>query len=215
MAKGKTYRKKPKRVKQGVVGVSKDRLKLYRKTQSQIDRVNKRMMALDKGGYAGTWASKKYFNRILGEKVSSNIEIVKKRGKPVGVKLKPKITNTQLIAVNKASQQFLVSKTSTIKGIKSVRGETLKSLKVSLSDEDNELSDEDVEFLYDMLELEEMQDLVESFGASDIWAVSQDAIEKKDSKEKFIERFEKQIADLNDEDMKRKAEKLYEYLSSK
>lgn len=212
---GKTYRRKPKRVKRGVAKISKDRLKLYRKTQSQIDRVNKRMVALDKQGYAGTWASKKYLNRITGNKVANNIEIIKKRGKPVGVRLKPSVTNTQLIAINKASQQFLVSKTSTVKGIKDTRRETLKSLKVSLSEYDNEMSDEDVEFLYDMLELEEMQDLVESFGASDIWAVSQDAIEKKDSEEEFLDRFEKQIADLNDEDMKRKAKRLYEYLSSK
>lgn len=212
---GKTYRKKPKRLKQGVAKISKDRLKLYRKTQSQIDRVNKRMLALDKGGYAGTWSAKRFLNRIYGEKISNNVTVVTKRGKPVGIKLKPKVTNTQLIAINKASQQFLVSKTSTVKGIKEVRKETISTLKVSLSEEGKELSDEDVEFLYDMLELQEMQDLVESFGASTIWAVSQDAIEKGDSEEQFLDRFERQIADLNDEDMKRKAKRLYEYLSSK
>lgn len=212
---GKTYRKKPKRLKQGVAVMSKDRLKLYRKTQSQIDRVNKRMLALDKGGYAGTWSAKRFLNRIYGEKISNNVTVVTKRGKPVGIKLKPKVTNTQLIAINKASQQFLVSKTSTVKGIKEVRKETISTLKVSLSEEGKELSDEDVEFLYDMLELQEMQDLVESFGASTIWAVSQDAIEKGDSEEQFLDRFERQIADLNDEDMKRKAKRLYEYLSSK
>ena len=212
---GKTYRKKPKRLKQGVAVMSKDRLKLYRKTQSQIDRVNKRMLALDKGGYAGTWSAKRFLNRIYGEKISNNVTVVTKRGKPVGIKLKPKVTNTQLIAINKASQQFLVSKTSTVKGIKEVRKETISTLKVSLSEEGKELTDEDVEFLYDMLELQEMQDLVESFGASTIWAVSQDAIEKGDSEEQFLDRFERQIADLNDEDMKRKAKRLYEYLSSK
>lgn len=211
----KIYRRKPKRVKKGVVGISKDRLKLYRKTQAQIDRVNKRMDSLLKGGYAGTWASKKYINRITGGKLNGNIELIKRRGKVAGVRLKPSVTNTQLIAINKASQQFLVSKTSTIKGIKSVRGETIKSLKNSLSDFDNEISDEDAEFLYDMLELKDMQDLVESFGASTIWAVTQDAIESQDSEEEFLARFERQISDLEDQDMKKKASKIYEYLSSK
>lgn len=211
----KIYRRKPKRVKKGVIGISKDRLKLYRKTQAQIDRVNKRMDSLLKGGYAGTWASKKYINRITGGKMNGNIELIKRRGKVAGVRLKPSVTNTQLIAINKASQQFLVSKTSTVKGIKSVRGETIKSLKNSLSDFDNEISDEDAEFLYDMLELQDMQDLVESFGASTIWAVTQDAIESKDSEEEFLARFERQISDLEDQDMKKKVSRIYEYLSSK
>lgn len=208
------YRKRPKRKKEKKQ-VDRERLKLIRKTQEQINQVNKRMEKLLESGYAGTWSSKKFLNRVLGSKVSGNVDVVRKRGKIVGIKLKSGATKTSLYAIHKASKQFLESKTSTVSGIKNVRDETIKSLKRSLSDFDKELSDNDVEFLYEMLEVQEMQDITEMFGASRMWNVAQDAIEEKDSKEEFLDRFEREIADLNDEDMKRKAEKLYEYISKK
>lgn len=206
----KTYRRKPKR--NNKITVDKERLKLYRKTQDQINQVNKRMEKLLD---SGTWSSKKFLNRIYGSKVSGNVEVIRKRGKIAGVKIKPSATKTSLYAIHKASRQFLDSKTSTVSGIKSVRDETIKSLKRSLSDFDKELTDDDVEFLYDMLEIQEMQDITEMFGASRMWSISQDAIEAKDTKEEFLERFEREISTLNDNEMRRKAERLYEYISSK
>lgn len=210
----KIYRKRPKRKKERQT-VNRERLRLYRKTQEQINQVNKRLEALAKGGYAGTWSSKKLLNRVLGTKVSGNVDVIKRRGKVTGIKLKGKITNTQLLAVHKASTQFLKSSTSTVSGIKEVRNKTISSLKNSLSDIDLELEEQDVEFLYDMLEVNEMQDIAESFGASRMWDISQDAIEANDSKEDFMARFEREIATLNDEDMKKKAEKIYDYISKK
>lgn len=210
----KIYRKRPKR-KKVTKQVDKERLKLIRKTQDQINQVNKRMETLLKSGYAGTWSSKKFINRVLGSKASGNVEVIRKRGKIAGIKLKQGATKTSLYAIHKASSQFLASKTSTVSGIKSVRDETIKSLKTSLSDFDKELDYDDVEFLYDMLEIQEMQDIAEKFGASRMWDISQDAIEAKDSKEDFMKRFEREVADLNDEDMKKKAEKIYDYIKKK
>lgn len=214
MAAGKIYRKKPKN-KNNRRGVSKERLKLFRKTQDQINQVNKKLNTLQKAGYAGTWSSKKLINRIGGPKIKGNVSVIRKRGKIAGIKLSSNISNTSLIAVHKASTQFLNSVTSTPEGIKSVRERTLESLKVSLSDVDMELSDDEVEFLYDMLELREMQDLTEQFGASRVWYLAQDSIDAKDSEEDFIKRFEREIADLKDDDMKKKAEAIYKYIQEK
>lgn len=210
----KIYRKKPKRKKEKTV-VNKERLKLYRKTQQQVDQVNKRLESLAREGYAGTWASRKLINRLTGSKTSKNIELVRKRGKISGIKISPSSSTTSLIAIHKASSQFLASATSTKAGIESVRKRTIDSLQKSLSDMDMELTEEDTEFLYEMLEIREMQDLTESFGASRVWDISQDAIEAKDTKEDFMKRFEREIASLNDEDMKNKANKIYEYISRK
>lgn len=210
----RTYRRKPKRNSNGIK-VDKERLKLIRKTQEQINQVNKRMEKLLDSGYSGTWSSKKFLNRIYGSRISGNVEVIRKRGKVAGIKLKPSATKTSLYAIHKASRQFLDSKTSTVSGIKSVREETIKSLKRSLSDFDKELTNDDVEFLYDMLEIQEMQDITEMFGASRMWSISQDAIEAKDSKEEFLERFEREISTLNDNEMRQKAERLYEYIKSK
>lgn len=211
---GKIYRKRPKKQKQKKQ-VDREKLKLIRKTQEQINQVNKRMEKLLQAGYEGTWSSKKFLNRIYGTKISGSVEVIRKRGKIAGIKLKPTATKTSLYAIHKASRQFLESKTSTVSGIKSVRDETIKSLKRSLSDFDKELTDDDVEFLYEMLEIQEMQDITEMFGASRMWSVSQDAIEANDTKEEFLERFEREISTINDNEMKRKAEKLYEYISKK
>ena len=214
MAKGnRAYRRVSKR-KTNVNVVNKERLKLERKTQEEINKVNKRLQSLQRGGYAGSWSSKKLMNR-LGTKRVGTLDVTRRGGAVTGVKLRKGLTNTQLIAVQKASRQFLESQTSTVKGIKEVREKTIASLQVSLSDMDKGLSNEDVEFLYDMLEIQEMQDLTEQFGASRIWDISQDSIEANESRESFLKRFEREIATLNDKDMLDKANRIYDYISKK
>ena len=212
--KSRIYRRTPKKRKEKRL-VDKERLKLYRRTEEQINQVNKRMKKLVNSGYEGTWSSRKFLNRVIGDKFKSKVEVVRSRGKISGVRLKGGLSKTQLYGVHKASRQFLESKTSTLEGIESVRKETLKSLRLSLSDIDSKLSKKDTEFLYNMLEMNEMRDLADDFGASNIWALAQDTIEYKDNKEEFLDRFERDIATLNDTDMKEKAEKIYEYLKPK
>ena len=207
MAKGsRAYRKTPKKTKSSY---SKESLKIYRQTQQKLAEVNKRLEKLSKNGYSGTWASRKLLNRLSGEKTNV-IERTQKGGQITGLKLKGKVSNTAMIAIQKASQQFLNSATSTVAGIKSVRERTIESLGVSLSTKKRKISNEEAEFLYEMLNDSDFLDFQQMVGASTMWNLIEDAREKHDSQNRFLKRLEDYAISLEDKDLREKAISLYE-----
>lgn len=202
MAKGnRAYRKAPKKR-----SVNRDMAVTYK----AINDINRRLSKLGSQGFGETWASKKLLNRLKGGKVNVVTVERTKGGQVKGLKLKKKLTKTEMIAVQKASRQFLASKTSTAKGIRSVREETIKSLQSSMSDTDKELSYEEAEALYDMLGDNDFDDFVAKVGASTMWNLIDDAIEARDSETAFLNRLERYAITLNDVDLREKAKRIYE-----
>lgn len=179
----------------------------YKDTLKLIKQANARITKLRQSGYdSGTWSSKKLNTRLQTSKIGAW-----HRGK---IKINENMTNTQLLAVQKATKQFLVSKTSTPKGINKVKKKTLESLSISLSDEDREkLTSEDAEFYYEMLGNNDFDYFNDKLGASTTWILIDEAIEKNDTEEKWLERLGNYIT-LNDEDVRNKAIRLYnKYIS--
>ena len=176
--------------------------KLYKETLKLVQKSNARLDSLQRHYKLGTWSSKKLMNRL-------DTNILKAWSIKGKIKLNNNLTNTQLKAIQKATKQFLESKTSTNKGIKSVKESTKESLKNSLS-LDNELDDEDVEEMYNMLSNNDFDYFNEKVGASTMWVIIDDAIEQNDSEEGFLERIERYAMTLNDLDVKEKARRLYE-----
>lgn len=176
--------------------------KLYKETIKLVQKSNARLDSLQRHYKLGTWSSKKLMNRL-------DTNILKAWSIKGKIKLNNNLTNTQLKAIQKATKQFLESKTSTNKGIKSVKESTKESLKNSLS-LDNELDDEDVEEMYNMLSNNDFDYFNEKVGASTMWVIIDDAIEQNDSEEGFLERIERYAMTLNDLDVKEKARRLYE-----
>lgn len=177
--------------------------RLERDTRKMVSKANSRLDALQRRYKSGTWASKKLANRL-----SSNKLRMFKNGK---IKLGKNPTRTQLIAVNKAVDQFLKSKTSTNKGIRSVREKTIESLKGSLSTEEKELSYDDAEQLYEMFGENNFQNIADKIGASALQACIEDAIDEQDNENSFIKRLEIYggVA-MNDLDIRQSAKSLYE-----
>lgn len=208
MAKGnRVYRKVPK--KRTNASYTSEKLKMYRQTQEKLSQVNKKLQALSKGGYSGTWSSRKLMNRLMG----GNIDVidVTRRGKQItGLKASKRLTKTEMVAIQKASQQFLVSKTSTIKGIKSVREQTISSLRGTMSTEKKELTNEEAEFLYDMLGDNDFDDFVSKVGASTMWNLIEDAKDAGDTQQGFLARLERMAITLEDKDLREKAMRIYE-----
>lgn len=201
---------------------------LFRQVQKQVRETNKRLEKLSRGYdvnkavrnpktgkfervskevkrvsyYAGTWASKKLINRLE----TSTLDAWSK-GK---VKIRENMTVTQLRAVQKATSQFMTSNTSTLKGIKSVKESTKESLKSTLSNEDlEEISDSEVETMYNMLSDNDFKFLSDKVGASTAWSLIEDAKEKNDTENGWINRLNRYAFEINDVDTRNKALAIY------
>ena len=201
---------------------------LYKEVRKQVNETNKRLEKLSRGydvnravrnpktgrfervskevkrvSYdTGTWASKKLINRLETSTLNAW-----SKGK---VKIREDMTITQLRAVQKATSQFMASKTSTLKGIQSVKESTKKSLKATLSDEDlKELSDNEVETMYSMLSDTDFTFLSDKVGASTAWSLIEDAKENNDTENGWINRLNRYAFEINDVDMRNKALAIY------
>ena len=128
----------------------------------------------------------------------------------LGIKLNKNLTTTQLLAIQRASRQFLRSKTSTVKGIKSVKDATIKSLKITMSDEEDEKSLDEATEMYNMLDDEDFKGISElkNVGASTLWELLDDAKERNMDQNQFIDFIEANIS-ANDLNLREKAINLY------
>ena len=179
---------------------------LYREVEKQVREANERLKSLDRFHSTDTWASGKLKKRIKTNKTKGLMY----KGKRI--KLKPQMTKTNLIQVQKATKQFLESATSTNKGIKKVKESTIKSLKDTLNlgrEKAKRLSDKDAEFLYSMLEDKQPRDLIDELGASTVWWEVDLARAQKTSEYVFIERLNNYLEQTMDDDLLNQAKHIY------
>lgn len=209
MAKGSRAYRRVQKGRKNVV-VNKKYLKEYRRTQQKLNEVSKKLQALSKSGYSGTWASRKLLNRLQGGKVGDVIDVTKRGGQITGIKAPKRLTKTEMIAIQKASSQFLVSKTSTKKGIEEVRKATIESLQTTLSTDKKKLTNEEAEALYDMLGDNDFDDFVSKVGASTMWNLIEDAKDAGDNEKSFLARLERMAITLEDVNLREKARRIYE-----
>lgn len=179
---------------------------LYREVQRQVREVNQRLNSLERRHARGTWSSGKLMTRIQSNKTKGLLY----KGKRI--KLKPKMTKTNLVQVQKATKQFLESSTSTNKGIKKVRESTIKSIKDTLNlgrDKTQRISDKDAEFLYSTLEDRKIRDLIDEIGASTVWWEVDLARQQHTSEYEFVERLNMYIEQGMDDDLREQAIHIY------
>lgn len=181
--------------------------KLVRETRKDIGKANARLKSLQRRYKKGTWATKKLADRL-------DSETLKAWSKTGRISIKGqlnKMTKTELTAIKKALKNFLMSETSTKKGIKKQERAVKNGIRELLSDPDKEISNEDAEFFYNMLEDKDFTTLAEQDYASEMWACIDDAIEYNDTKDSFLQRLEMYIGvDMQDLDKREKANRLYE-----
>lgn len=183
---------------------TKERAKLIADTRKIVSEANRRLKGLNQAGYKGTWASKKLADR-LDTKV---LNAWTKQGK---IKIDKTLTNTQLKAIQKATQQFMTSQTSKVSGIKKVKESTLDSLRATLS-KDIELDEMDVESAYEMLSNKDFDyfNKADRVEASTMWALIEDAKEYDQSEDTFISRLLNMYDSSNDLDAIERAKRLYD-----
>ena len=181
----------------------KPKVDLEKETRKLVSKANARLDSLQRRYRSGTWATKKLANRLS----SNKMKMWSKQGK---IKLGKNPNKQQLLAVNKAVNQFLKSQTSTKRGISRTRQKTIESLRGTLSTEDNEMSYEDAEKFYEMFGEDNFSNIADKIGASALQAVIEDAIEESDSENDFIKRLETYAGlSMNDLDIRESANSLY------
>lgn len=170
-----------------------------KKVEKAIQQTNKRIKSINKKykGTTYTWSINKLKNKVGNKFFKNNRIKLPKRIKPV-----------ELIKLYKDIESFLSDKQSTKSGIKEVREKAKQTMKKDLFE--NDITDEEVDDYYSLLEDSDFTGFLDrDFGASEFWAVIDDAIKSDDSEDEFIERLEI-MKDLSDENLRVKAERLYQ-----
>lgn len=185
------------------IELSSEQQQLFNELKKLSKRANQRIVRLEREFGKDTWATKKLRDKLATEP----LQAWSKTGR---VKVNKSMTTTQMKATIKATQQFLNSKTSTKRGIKQVKKTTIKQLAKSLGTDEEDLTDEEAEALYDMLSDDYVTDILKYIPASDFWALIEDAKEAGDSQESFISRISDYIEFGNDIDMRNKLIMIYE-----
>ena len=200
-------KKRRQAIKRRSIEKIKDReyKKLYREVKKQVNVVNERLNSLERYHKVGTWSTGKLTTRLRSNKTKGLLY----KGKRV--RLKPRMTKTNLIQVQKATKQFLESATSTNKGITKTKESTIKSLKDTLNfRKEKRMSDRDAESLYNMLGDKQTRNLVDEIGASLLMQEIMYAARNNLSFDSFVDRLNSYMAQDMDLDLKEEAKRIYD-----
>ena len=176
----------------------------FKIAQKQVQKVNERLKSLErkftKG--KGTWSVKLLRDKMDTEKIGA--------WKNNRLQVTKDMTRTQLLSVQKASSQFLKSKTSTKKGVEEVREETKKSLYKTLKLQNDDLTMADIDDFYILLGDADARPFIKTdvMGASALEIAISDAISYNDSEEDFLNRLET-FTTIADSELREKAKRLY------
>ena len=176
----------------------------YKIALKQVQKVNQRLKSLErqytKG--KGTWSVK-----LLRDKMDTNKIGAWKNNR---LTISKGMTRTQLIAVQRASSQFLASKTSTKKGVNVVREETKESLYRTLKLQDDDLTKADIDDFYILLGDADARPFLKTdvMGGSALQIAISDAISYNDTEQQFLERMET-FVNIADSELREKARRLY------
>lgn len=171
-----------------------------------IEMVNKKLNRLDSAGLYGSYASKKLLRNIQRD---SNIKYNRGKRSKVTVNVK-NLNRSQIRYYQKVLNSFLESKTSSAFGIKDVESRTREKLKQSLSEiRDEDLTEQDVEDFYTLVEDNDFRYFADKIGDSDIYILVNEAKSRDLKKRPFYEML-KQYMTVNTKEARDAARRLYE-----
>ena len=154
--------------------------KLVTKANQRITRIENKYG--DNAGL-GSWSVRNLYDALDNSVVNGISQLSGK------IKIDKSMTKSQLKAVEKATQRFLSSKTSTLKGIDSAKKLVRQGIQKTLADPNpkvhRNVTDKDAEILYSFLEDKTLRGTTEKIGASTLWNFLIDAKEKKESGDQF------------------------------
>lgn len=165
----------------------------FNKVVRLTGRVNRRINEINNTYGKRSWATNKLLNRLDVK----GIDVVR-GGK---IKIPKNLSEQKLKLVESALNNFLKMKTSNVRGIEDVIKRQKKNIKTSLSDMDKELTNKEVETLYNFFEDKDFNRITDMLPASDAWAILEDAKTKGYDEKQFINSIKNYIDVGNDMDM--------------
>ena len=144
-------------------------------TNYLLERANKKLVRLERANLGGTYASKQLLQSLQGRK-SVKVGSRKARNR---IKVIRSLSVTEKKYVNKKLNQFIQSETSTPTGIKRKRAEVRENVLQGLSKlVDRELTKQDLDDFYDLVENEDFQGLADMIGDSEMYVLVDEAKQK-------------------------------------
>lgn len=182
-----------------------DKIKDFEKLKKEVAIANKRIKALNDRYGEKSWATNQLYNKI-------DTDLVKGINKRGYIRINKNMDVGQLKAIEKATSEFKVSKTSKLTGVEETIRKVKKGLKATLGDyqgKGNEtdvlpISNKDINKLYDLVEDRDKRDLTEQIGASTLWRVTKWAKDKDKDFSSYVKNVDKKgDIDIKDkEDLK-------------
>lgn len=170
-----------------------------------IEMTNRKLNRLEAAGLYNKYASKKLLRTIRNE---SPIKYNKGKASKVTVNVK-QLNASQIRYYQKVFTSFLESKTSTTIGIKDKELKTRAKLKQSLSEiTDEDITEQDVEDFYTLVEDNDFRYLADKIGDSDIYILANEAKSRDLDESGFINMLE-QYMTVNTKEARDAASNLY------
>lgn len=170
-----------------------------------IEMTNRKLNRLESAGVYNKYASKKLLRTIRNE---SPIKYNKGKRVKVTVNVK-KLNPSQIRYYQKVFNTFLESKTSTSIGIKDKESKAREKLKQSLSEiTDEDISEQDVEDFYTLVEDNDFRYLADKIGDSDIYILVNEAKSRDLDESGFVNMLE-QYMTVNTKEARDAASNLY------
>ena len=189
--------------------------RLVKQTQRNISEVNSKLQSLArKNQVKNVWAT-----RVLNEKLDSaslkKLNLIDKSGR---LKRLPKtLTKGQLKAINRATENFLISETSTKKGISQAEQKARNSIKDILANEGNDIpdvekkiTDKEAETFRRFFWDKDFENLSDKMEYKTAMKEIKKSIDKRESREEFFRRIENYVDFGNDKDFKRTLKNIYD-----
>lgn len=184
------------------------------KLRSRVRKVNRALAALRKTGlYDESIAVENIFNMLESKAVgvtrtqAGNVSLRSIKGK----------TMTQVTAIEKAIDQFVKNKTSTVKGMEELFNERRDELARMFDDKEfvDQLTNKDLRHIYSVFQSREYDRENKRFDSKSFFTTYIQAIDEKKDKEWFLKEM-KTYQDIGqDEDLREAVEKIYDtYISN-
>ena len=175
----------------------------YEKLLKDVRKANQRIQKIQGRYGESSWAVNQLYEKIDNNNINGISTLTG------NIRISRNMSDIQLKAIQKATNIFLNSQTSTLRGVRKAINNMQEALKKNYSDIDRPLSNKDAEKLYNIVENKDIRSTVEQIGASETWTRTLRAKEQNLSKDKFIDLFRNTKIDINDVDIQADLERIY------
>lgn len=161
----------------------------YKAIVKEVRKANQRIARIQKRYGDNAWALNNLYDKLDNKMIHA---ISPYSGE---ISIKRNMTNAQLNAVRRATKEFINSETSTIRGIENVKKKVKEGLQKVFNDDNLNVSDQEINSLYRIVEDKDLRVTAELIGASTLWRLVIDARNKNMNKKEWNDQLKRYNVD--------------------